>query len=95
MKKIVISLIVVILIVSGLLLSACESCSRFNKDLKSDFTGGLDRIITVYDYSGEKITEYKGRCDVEESSSGDNKILFDLDGKRHIIYGGIVIIDEQ
>lgn len=56
--------------------------------------GGIDRTLVVYDYNGDILKEYSGKMDIRVSPSND-KVLFDLDGKRHIIRGGIVIIDEK
>lgn len=72
--------------------SGCESLQRGIKDKTSDFTGGLNRTITVYDYNGNVIRQYEGKCDIEEN---ENKVLFDMDGKRTIIYNAIVIAQEN
>lgn len=56
--------------------------------------GGLDRIVTVYDNSGNPIATYEGKIDIEESEYG-NKVKFDLDGKRVILYNCSVIIEEK
>lgn len=85
---------IVIFIVSMLVLTGCTaSMDREAKSWQSNMSGGLNRVVTVYDYNGNAIKEYKGKIDVEDSPSND-KVLFDLDGKRTIIHGGIVIIDE-
>lgn len=78
------------------LLTGCTNASweRAQKDWKSEIGGGLNRTLVVYDYDGDILKEYNGNMDIEVSPSND-KILFDLDGKRHIIRGGIVIIDEK
>ena len=74
-----------------------ESGERAQKNFKSQTSGGLYRIVKVYDMQGEQIAEYKGKFDVaEDHLDGVTKIKFDADGKRHIIYSstGTVIIDE-
>ena len=89
-SKIIFLASIVLLLLS---LTACSSLSRAGKDISSDFGGGLDRTVTVYNYNGEVIATYTGTIDIEEGEGG--KIKFDLDGKRTIIYGGIVIAQEN
>lgn len=89
-KKIIVALSV------ALLATAFTGCSasfdREIKSMKSDFTGGLDRTLTVYDYNGGKINSWEGKFDVSES---ENEVYFDINGKRVIIHGGIVINEEK
>ena len=73
--------------------TGCASFERSVKDTVSDVTGGLNRTITVYDYNGNAIKTYEGKIDISESDG--EKVKFDLNGKRTIIYGGIVIVDED
>lgn len=77
-----------------LLSTGCADLERSMKDWDSNVNGGLDRTLVVYDYNGDVLKEYEGKMDIQVSPSND-KVLFDLDGKRHIIRGGIVIIDEK
>jgi len=65
---------------------------RSRKSFSSNFGGGLDRTITVYDYNGNAIKSWSGKFDVSDSES---EVYFDLDGKRVIIHGGIVIDEEN
>ena len=53
---------------------------------------GCDRVVTVYSNTGEKIKEWNGKFDVSEN---DNEVYFDLNDKRVIIHGGIVIDEED
>lgn len=75
-------------------------CSNAEKERaakdKISASEGLDRVVTVYSSSGEILRTYEGKFDIEENTYYD-KILFDYDGKRHIIYvgGGTVIVDEK
>lgn len=55
---------------------------------------GLNRTISVYSNDGTLLREYHGKVDIEDNDFG-NKVLFDNDGKRYIIYGGTVIIEED
>ena len=89
MKKIVVG---VVSIVMALSMVGCSSTSREIKSTVSDWTGGLDRTVTVYDYNGEAIKSWTGHFDVSES---ENEVYFDLNGKRVIIHGGIVINEEN
>ncbi len=73
--------------------SGCEEWSRSMKDFSSSVTG-LNRVVSVYGQNGELLRTYEGRIDVESTEFG-NKVLFDLDGKRTIIYNAIVIVEEQ
>lgn len=72
---------------------SCESWQREMKSMKSDFNGGLYRRVEVYDYQGNKIKEYVGKFDVQETP--DNYVYFDMqDGRRVIVHGGIIINEE-
>lgn len=96
MKKRVTKVVAIILagvvVVSTLCGCGTESFQRALKSTKSNFTGGLDRTVTVYDYDGEEIKSWTGKFDVSES---ENEVYFDLDGKRIIIHGGIIINEEN
>lgn len=69
-----------------------ESWERTKKDWDSNYNGGLKRSISVYSYDGNLLKTYEGKCDIEENDS--NKVLFDIDGKRVIIYNPVVIAEE-
>lgn len=71
-----------------------EGGKRAFKTQESNFNGGIERQVTVYDIEGGVVAEYKGKFDIEYD---DDRILFDDEnGLRHIIYypTGTVIIDE-
>ena len=71
-----------------------EDGARALKTQDSNFNGGIERQVIVYDANGDIIEEYQGKFDVEYKS---NQILFDDEnGQRHIIcFGsGTVIINE-
>lgn len=90
-KKLAILSIVLFLAIGAL--SGCASCSREMKSFNSDFTGGLDRTVTLYDYQGDKLGEWSGKFDISEN---ENEIYFDnANGKRVIIQGGIVVCEEN
>lgn len=72
-----------------------ESGKREIKDLKSNTTGGITRVVTIYDINGKEIQKYEGKFDVDYDNS---RIKFDDEqGKRHIVYytTGTIIIDEK
>lgn len=89
-KKLIIA--IALLALCALCLAGCASWSRSWKSFTSDISGGLDRTITVYDYNGTEIQSWTGKIDISES---ETEIYFDLNGKRTIIHGGIVIVQEN
>ena len=93
MKKILLALALVAMV--GLTATSCtESQQREIKSIKSNWTGGLNRTVTVYDYNGQKIKSWSGQFDVKETDH--NSVYFDTeDGKRVIISGGIIINEEK
>ncbi len=84
---------IIIIIIFGVW-SNTEGFKRVAKSLDSTFNGGLDRTITLYDYSGNVIDSWTGTFDVQES---ETKVFFDDSetGKRVIIYNGIVVNEEN
>ncbi len=82
----------------ALFVTLLAGCSEtFQRDVKtavSEYTGGLKRTAKVYASDGSVIAQYEGKFDVQSSEYG-NKILFDVDGKRVIIYNAIVIVEEN
>lgn len=90
MRKKIFAGVIIVGIISGI--GGCQSWERSMKSLSSDISGGLDRTVTVYDYNGQVIRQYDGKFDVSES---ENEVYFDIDGKRVIIHGGIVINEEN
>ena len=81
-------------IVSLVSFSGCTaSWDRSMKSTVSNWTGGLNRKVTVYDYNGQENKSWTGKFDVTED---DNEVYFDDEnGKRVIIQGGIVINEEN
>jgi hypothetical protein len=90
MKKRIVALALMCLMLVGL--TGCASWSRFWKSVKSDVSNGIDRTVTVYDYNGGVIGQWSGKFDVSEST---DEVYFDIDGKRVIIHGGIVVNEEN
>ena len=54
--------------------------------------GGLERTVTVYDEHGDVLQEWHGTFDLD---SNDQEIYFDVEGRRVVIQGGIVIVQEE
>ena len=94
MKRIFSILAVVFVLFVGVVsLNGCSSCDRTMKSIGSDFDGGLDRTVTLYDYNGNVLGEWSGKFDM---SSSEEEIFFDDEnGKRVIIHGGIVVAEEN
>ena len=65
---------------------------RALKSQESNLDGGLSRTVTVYSYSGDEIASGSGKFDVTEN---DQETYFDIDGRRIIIQGGIIINEEE
>lgn len=93
-KTIIIVAVVVFVLISLYVMFGTQSGQRAIKDFQSDWTGGINRVVTVYDVNGNVIKTYEGKFDIEYDS---DRIKFDdEDGKRHIIFysTGTVIVDE-
>ena len=86
----------VVISLSTLLLTGCETMNRIGKNYESDWGGGLNRELTVYDANGEVLFEQTGKFDIQESDSGNKIVYDDQDGMRHNIYlgSGTVIVNE-
>lgn len=93
MKKYVVIISSIIMLFMYLFIGAsCSSCDRMGKSCASDIGGGLDRIVNIYDYEGDKIASYEGQIDVQEN---DTKVLFDLNEKRYVYYNCLVEVIEK
>lgn len=68
------------------------SVRRFSKGVESNLTGGLERIVTLYDYNGNVVKQWHGKIDMSEATDETD---FIVDGKRIIIHGGITVIEER
>jgi hypothetical protein len=90
MKRIIAGTLTFVLLVGSL--CGCAGFQRSMKTIGSDITGGLDRTVTVYSYDGEKLGEWSGKFDV---SSSEQETFFDINGKRVILQGGIIINEEH
>lgn len=91
---------ILIVLAAMLLLTGCgESWKRTVKDIQSNYGGGINRAVTVFDYQGDTLARWTGKFDVQFDTSGAGQVLFDRvnekgERKRVVIQGGIVINEE-
>lgn len=93
-KSGVLIFIIVIALMVGMLIFAFNGANfqRNLKSWKSNYTGGLYRIVSVYDYNGNLLREYgPAMIDISES---ENETFFDYNGTRIVIHNAIVIVEE-
>lgn len=90
MKKRIAALVLSCSMLVGL--TGCASWNRNWKSFTSDISGGLDRTVIVYSYTGEEICRYTGKIDIEQN---DSKVLFDVNGKRVSLYNCVVVVEED
>ncbi|WP_207655692.1 DUF5052 family protein [Vallitalea okinawensis] len=94
MNKVKMMMLLLTMLLVGILLIGCtESYEREMKDMKSSISG-LNRVVYVYDDDGNVMKTYEGQIDIEDNEYG-NKVKFDLNGKRIIIYNATVIVEEK
>ena len=74
-------------------LTSCESCQRELHSMRSNFTGGLYRKVTLLDYNGDTLKVWEGKFDVQFTDK--NSAYWDMDGKRIMISGGIIVNEEK
>lgn len=90
----VLVVIIVVTLVIGLLVFMFNGAGfqRTLKSFKSNYTGGLYRTVSVYDYNGNLLREYgPAMIDISES---ENETFFDYNGQRIVIHNAIVIVEE-
>jgi len=90
---------IIIVLAAMLLLTGCgEGWKRTVKDFQSNYGGGINRTVTVFDYEGDTLKSWSGKFDVQFDTSGAGQVLFDRiengQRKRVVIQGGIVINEE-
>ena len=83
--------IIAVVAALGVALGGCASCSRNMKSWDSEWSGGLNRKVTLYSNTGEVVGAWEGKIDLTQS---ETEVMFDLDGKRTVIHGGIVVVQE-
>ncbi len=75
-------------------LAGCASFEREVKNLESELNNGLNREVIVYSATGEEISRFEGKFDIQYENG---RVLFDDEnGKRHCIYfeNGTVVVNE-
>jgi len=86
------------IIIAGMIILGLGGCTpKFweqVKDSKSDIMG-LDRKITIYGEDGKVIREWEGKGIRLKDSESGGRNSFILDGKRIVIDGGVVVIEER
>ncbi len=92
MKRIIIVLLVILALIGMVVLSRCESCSRELHSIHSDLNGGLYRKVTLLDYEGDTLKVWEGKFDVQFTDR--NSAYWDMNGKRVMISGGIIVNEE-
>ena len=76
------------IIIIVIIIFRTASCQRQLTDIKSNFTGGLERTINVYTANGDLIATYSGKIDLDTNEGG--YVKFDYNGKRYIYYNCFV-----
>lgn len=98
-KKIWITITVIVLV----FLVSCTALQlhsagfqRFKRNLKSEYTGGIERRITIYNSGGEKIFQLEGKFDFTYDDNCIEYIDTNTNLKHNIFAGdnATVIIDE-
>jgi len=95
-KSALISTVAIVCIIASLFIWYFNTASgqRTVKSWKSNNSGGIERIVKVYSNEGKLIEEYEGKIDIQDTEYG-NKVLFDLNGKRVVIYNATVVTEEK
>ncbi|MGG3571319.1 hypothetical protein ABES25_14815 [Bacillus gobiensis] len=96
MKKLIIGAVIILVVIGGLVVWYFNTATgqRMIKSIQSNNSGGIERVVKVYSDDGKLIEEYEGKIDIQDTEYG-NKILFDLNGKRVVIYNGTVVTEEK
>lgn len=87
--------IVVILLLVLFGTTGCSSFDSMSKDWESETSGGLNRIVKVYSPSGELLSTYEGKINIEYDES---RVIFQIDrDKRIAVYSdtAIVVVEEK
>lgn len=84
--------VMLMLLVATMLLTGCGSLQRFVGDIGSDIKGGINRKAILYSNDGKVIKTWEGKIDLSKSTRETYMIV---DGKRIIIHGGIMVVEEK
>ena len=92
-KWIIESILFVLLVLCGVkAMEYVGPVQRFSKKMESEFGGGLQRTVTLYDHNGKIVHEWHGKIDLSNSTE---VVDFIVDGRRVFIYGGITVVEER
>lgn len=92
-KRIMVGFFLIVAIAAIVIGTHSASFQRTMKSMWSNYGGGIDRTVTVYDYNGNELRQYSGKFDIQES---DTTVFFDDENGRRIkIYNAIVISEEN
>ena len=84
------------LVVLAVGLAGCtEGTQRSIKTTVSEWTGGLNRTATLYTNDGKPIKTREGKFDLQSAEHTDRCRLFDVNGKRNVVCGGILVVEEK
>jgi len=96
MKKVKKGLIIFALF-GCMLLSGCTSIKSGFEKIGNTFevaVNGIDRRAHVYANDGTLLRSYYGDINIRNYGE-DGIIIFDVDGKEYVVYGGIVVVEES
>ena len=92
MKTIILAITVVL---TAGLTGCTEGAQREIKNWKSEWMGGLNRTATLYSNDGKPIKQWQGKFDMQTATHADRCRLFDVNGKRNVVCGGIFVVEEN
>lgn len=88
MKKRILALLLTVILLVVALTGCTASTQRALVDMKSNWSGGLDRVINVYTADGQLLAHYEGKIDISANDGG--YVKFDHNGQRYIYYNCFV-----
>ena len=97
--KIAVSAIMLAAIVAFLIwVGSWSSCQRWCAQISSETGAGVERTVTAYSYTGEKIGEWSGHIDfaMRRDDSGVDLTFYDENGgieRRTVILNATVVVD--
>lgn len=97
--KVAVSAIAITAIIALLLwVGSWSSCQRWRAQISSETGAGVERTVTAYSYTGEKIGEWSGRIDfaMRGDDSGVDLTFYDENGgieRRTVILNATVVVD--
>ena len=84
------------------LLVTPASCARWRERRRVEYEYGTPRHVTLYDFNGEVVREWSGKCDVEYRTDGAVDLVFYTDDgeieRRTMVsigYGQLIVETED